>query len=492
MMIEIIATLYLGSLIVLAFYGAVGFVTIYFFCKHWHTKPHIPLIPSNWPNVTIQLPVFNEIYVVKSLIHTILSLKYPQEKLQVQILDDSDDETIQVTTKLVNYYKTKGYDICLIHRKSRKGFKAGALENGLKSATGEYIVIFDADFLPEPDFLIKTLPYLIENPNMCMIQTRWGHLNISSSLTSAQAIAIDKHFVIEQFIRHNANLYPKFNGTAGVWRRACIEESGGWQSDTVCEDLCLSTRAILSGWEFYFLPDVVVPAELPSSILSYKIQQARWAKGSLQCLSKFGLQIFKDKKQTAFARFYALFTMSAYCTHLLLITILLLQLPLTFLNYQVPIWIIGFSFLGLSQPILFIISQISLYSDWKRKLLNFPLLILITVGLAPTYSIAIFQAFSKSNLNFIRTPKSGNNLCGKYLPGKQPTKLWFFEGFLLIYTLASIAIVLWQGKYHAIVLPFICMLGLSYILSTTYFELRTERSKVFRVQNRMKMDDSIF
>ncbi|MCZ7665723.1 MAG: glycosyltransferase [Chloroflexi bacterium] len=295
-----------------------------------------------------------------------------------------------------------------------KGYKAGALSAALPLAQGEFIAIFDADFEPQPDFLQKTIPYFVNEPSLGMIQARWGHLNADQSpLTAAQAIALDKHFAMEQTVRHRANMYPKFNGAGGVWRRTCMEDAGGWQADTVCEDLDLSTRAILKGWQFRFLNDVTAPAELPTSMTAYKSQQARWAKGSTQCLAKFGWQILRDRQHSLRARLYALITMAAYGAHLLLILLLLLQIPLIYGRFHPPAALFTFSLIAIGQPLLFVLAQQTLYPDWLRRLRHFPTLLIIAIGLAPSNSRAILQAIWGREHVFVRTPKIGDQAAGK-------------------------------------------------------------------------------
>ena len=268
-----------------------------------------------------------------------------------------------------------------------------------------------------------------------MVQARWGHLNDQSSpLTAAQAIAIDKHFAMEQYVRHHAKMYPKFNGAGGVWRRSCMEDAGGWEIDTVCEDLCLSTRALLKGWQFRFLNDVVAPAELPTSIHAYKSQQARWAKGSTQCLHKYGRSILQDKQYSLLARWYALMTMSAYNTHLLVLIILFLQLPLIIANYHPPGWLLIFSLFAIGQPMLFLASQFVLHDDWPRRILFFPILMLVALGLAPTIVRAILQAMFGDEHVFERTPKAGNGRLQWAYQFPKDAIIWA-ELFLMLYAM---------------------------------------------------------
>ena len=461
----------------LALYGFLGLYTLILFYRHQgdDTGP-AQCNMAQLPPVTVQLPIFNERYVVERLIRAAAALEYPRELLQIQILDDSIDDTTARVAALVNRYQAGGTNIALLHRPQRDGYKAGALNGGLKVATGEFIVIFDADFEPPPDFLRRTIPHFLEAPELGLIQTRWGHLNASDSLlTAAQALALDKHFVMEQTVRFRAALFPKFNGTAGVWRRSCLEDAGGWQSDTVCEDLCLSTRAVLRGWRFHYLPDVVAPAELPASIMAYKNQQARWAKGSTQCLLKFGGEIWRSAQQRPAARLYALLTMAAYCTSLLLIILLLAQIPLMLLRVELPAALVVLGIAGVGQPLLFVLSQQNLHRDWKRRAWRLPGLLLIAIGLSATITRAVVQAIGGRRHAFVRTPKLGD-AHGKVEADRKGAyqlpfdAIVFVELFLAVYAFTAIVVAVWQGMVGP--LPFLlgCALGFGSVALFTWLE----------------------
>jgi cellulose synthase/poly-beta-1,6-N-acetylglucosamine synthase-like glycosyltransferase len=411
MLTFMVLLLYTTAVVGLAIYGAWGVITLVLYWRHRQgTRPWPGWSnqPQNVPNVTIQLPIFNEKLVVQQLLDAAVQVVYPRTCLEIQVLDDSTDETTAVAEQLAAEYRAQGVNISVRHRLERTGYKAGALAEGTAVAQGEFLAIFDADFLPQPDFLQKTIPYFLQNPQLGMVQTRWGHSNAQQSpLTGAQAIIMDKHFLIEQTVSHRADLYPKFNGTAGVWRRQCIEAVGGWQADTVCEDLCLSTRAVLGGWECHFLPEVVTPGELPASMAAYKSQQARWAKGSWQCLRKFGGQIWRDKQHPLGARLYALVGMSGYLAHPLILLSLLLQIPLLWLGAMPAPWLMGLTLLNLSHPALFVLGQQLAYPDWGRRLRYLPAMMMVTLGLAPTVTRAIVQVFTRGEHPFVRTPKQG-------------------------------------------------------------------------------------
>jgi hypothetical protein len=306
-----------------------------------------------------------------------------------------------------------------------------------------------------------------------MVQTRWGHLNDGRSpLTSAQAIALDKHFAMEQTVRHRANLFPKFNGAGGVWRSACLEDVGGWESDTVCEDLCLSTRAVLRHWDCLFLNEVHSPAELPTTISAYKSQQARWSKGSSQCLLKYGRAITIAHQHTLLARFYALMSMSAYSTNLFLLLLLLLQIPLLLLDFHFSPWMLFFSVAGIGQPLLFVMSQQVLYKDWLWRLRHFPTMVLIAIGLAPNNGRAILQALStRREHTFVRTPKQGNQ-------AQSPVLELNFDWIVLVelglalYAWAGVGLAIQQQNFGPLFFLGLCALAYSYMAALNMREWR--------------------
>ncbi|MFT7587774.1 MAG: cellulose synthase/poly-beta-1,6-N-acetylglucosamine synthase-like glycosyltransferase, partial [Cellvibrionaceae bacterium] len=391
-MINFLLVIYIIALMGLGTFGFLGYITLWYYWLHRNNRPITPPLPNavELPMVTVQLPVFNEQFVIKRLIDAAVGLDYPADKLQIQVVDDSTDATTDIAARLIRQHQRNGVKIEHLHRQNRNGYKAGALDAAIEAATGEYVAIFDADFQPPADFLKNTIPFFVADNNLGMVQTRWGHLNDQTSfLTAAQAMAMDKHFVIEQTVRHRADFFPKFNGTAGIWRRSCVIEVGGWQDETVCEDLCLSTRAILKGWDFTFLPDVVTPGELPTSVSAYKNQQARWAKGSLQCLMKYGWQILTDQTHSLIGRIYALITMSGYLAHPFLIIIILSQIPFMLMGTVLSPKFFLFSLLGLGQPVLFVISQQLVYPDWRYRLRHFPTLMLVSLGLGAMITRAL-------------------------------------------------------------------------------------------------------
>jgi cellulose synthase/poly-beta-1,6-N-acetylglucosamine synthase-like glycosyltransferase len=424
--------------------------------------------------VTVQLPVYNELHVVKRLIDAVAHLDYPHDKLQIQVLDDSTDETTRIAEARVRHYQARGRDIELIHREDRRGFKAGALAQGLESARGDRIAIFDADFCPAPDLLKRAISPLEQDPRLAFVQTRWGHLNADYSvLTQAQTIALDGHFVVEHLARNRNGLLLNFNGTAGVWRREAIEDAGGWQSDTLTEDVDLSFRAQLAGWHALYLPDVVAPAELPPQIAAFRRQQARWATGAAQCLFKLGRPLLRGRlapgplpagvPEGALswpARLEGLLHLSVWIAHpmslvLLLLTPLMLlgRIPMTF-NLTL------FWLMALGPIFAYTISQRRLHRDWKsRMLLYMPVLALMGTGLALSNSIAIVQGLSGRRVPFRRTPKfrledrSGAWASSRYaLPFQWVT---LGELALAAFALASTALALSVG--HTFSVPFLLL-----------------------------------
>lgn len=457
------------SVAALAVYGLLGFVTLWLFLRRHAPESEAHFEGTTYlPKVTVQLPIYNEREVVGRLIAAAVALDYPRERLQIQVLDDATDDTTAIAARVVAHYQAQGHDIVLIHRDHREGYKAGALADGLVKATGELIAVFDADFVPGADFLRRVVRYFADDPQLGLVQARWGHLNGDASrLTAAQAVALDKHFVVEQQVRFSCDYYPKFNGSAGVWRRACIEDAGGWQADTVCEDLCLSTRAVLAGWRFRYAGDVVAPAELPESMLAYKNQQARWAMGSTQCLRKYGHAIITDSARPLPGRLYALLTMSAYATHALLILLLITQLPLLLLGARLPAWLLACSLFGLGQPVLFVVAQAVSYRDWRRRLSALPFLLVIAVGLAPASTLAVFKALRGDTFTFTRTPK-GNG--GSYRLAAD--RLLWAEIALLFYAALTLAVAASTGSAGSIFLPLLCLLGLGYVAAAGIQETR--------------------
>lgn len=411
---------YIVDIIVLFYYGIHCFVMVKLFFKYRRNCESDPerleqLVAKMkvWPKVTIQLPMFNEYYVAERLIDTTMAVRYPKNKLEVQVLDDSTDETTDLVRKKVAFYKKKGYDIKLIHRVNRQGHKAGALKEAQEVAKGEFVAIFDADFMPAPDFLEKTVPYFYEADDIGMVQTRWGHINADYSiLTKGQSLGIDGHFTIEQIARGGSGLWMNFNGTAGIWRKTCIYDAGNWSADTLTEDFDLSYRAELKGWRFKYIVDVVNPAELPATVSAYKSQQFRWCKGSIQTTVKLAPTIFRTNLPWK-VKLEALTHLTNYLVHPLMVINIIATLPVLYFSERlgnVPDAIIGiaavFFSLGTFGPIaMYLVSQKVLYNRWFNRVAWMPVLTMIGTGIAVSNTRAVWQALTGKKSTFIRTPK---------------------------------------------------------------------------------------
>jgi cellulose synthase/poly-beta-1,6-N-acetylglucosamine synthase-like glycosyltransferase len=403
---------YFIVLVLLAGYGMHRYILVYLYYKHKKNRTTDPAAYfERLPRVTVQLPTFNEQYVVERLLDSICKLKYPQEKLDIQVLDDSTDETVEVARNLVERYAALGNPISYHHRVNREGFKAGALAEGLKTAKGEFVAIFDADFTPPEDFLLRTIHHFTDS-KIGMVQTRWTHINRNYSfLTQVEAILLDGHFVLEHSGRARSGVFFNFNGTAGVWRRAAIDEAGGWQHDTLTEDTDLSYRAQLRGWRFIYLQDVECPAELPVEMTAFKTQQARWAKGLIQTGKKILPRVLRSDAPLH-TKIEAWYHLTANLSYPLMIVLSVLMLPAMIIRFYQGWFQILFIDLPLFLASTFSISSFYLVSQrelfpktWQRALLYLPLLMALGVGLTITNTKAVIEALIGKESAFARTPK---------------------------------------------------------------------------------------
>ncbi len=403
---------YFIVLILLASYGAHRYVLVYLYYKHKAKRTIEPASHfAELPRVTIQLPIFNEQFVIDRLLEAISQLDYPSDKLDVQLLDDSTDETIAVAKGLVEYHAARGFPIEYLHRTNREGYKAGALAEGLKAAKGEFVAIFDADFVPPIDFLQKTIHHL-SDPKIGMVQTRWTHINRHYSfLTEVEAILLDGHFVLEHSGRARSDVFFNFNGTAGVWRRTAIEEAGGWQHDTLTEDTDLSYRAQLKGWKFIYLQDVECPAELPVEMTAFKTQQARWAKGLIQTGKKVLPRVLKSD-QPFHVKLEAWFHLTANLSYPLMCVLSVLLLPAMIIRFyqgwfqmlyiDIPLFLAS----TFSISSFYLVSQKELFPrKWPRVFIYLPFLMALGIGLTVTNTIAVLEALVGKKSAFARTPK---------------------------------------------------------------------------------------
>ncbi|HET6862736.1 MAG TPA: glycosyltransferase family 2 protein [Pyrinomonadaceae bacterium] len=408
----IILIAYFAILSTLAVYGAYRIKQVIDFWRYrkFVPRPVARFSPEDLPLITVQLPLFNELYVVERLLKAVTAIDYPREKLEIQVLDDSTDETVKLAEAVVARYAEQGFDIHYIHRSDRTGFKAGALENGNKTAKGELLAIFDADFVPKPDCLRKLVDFFTD-PLVGCAQMRWAHINGNYNLlTKLQTIMLDGHFVVEQTTRNRTGGFFNFNGTAGIWRRKAIEMSGGWQHDTLTEDTDLSFRAQLMGWKFVYLLDEESPAEIPVEINAFKAQQRRWAKGVMQVGLKLYPRIWLAPLPLR-VKLEMFFRLTGNISYPLMIIASFLQFPLLLVRYNQPFY----HLMVLDLPLLFF-SSISVvlfygtavwYLDDKRtpRLLHLPLVMALGIGLAFSNARAVLEALLGVKTEFVRTPK---------------------------------------------------------------------------------------
>ena len=403
---------YLSVLIGLSGYGLHRYFIVYLFLKNRKRAPQPLAHFVQLPVVTVQLPLFNEIYVVERLLKSVSELDYPRELLQIQVLDDSTDETRALAASCVRRLVQRGFDADLLHRSDRTGFKAGALEAGLATARGDFVCILDADFVPQPELLQSTVHFFTD-PEVGMIQTRWGHINRGYSLlTRVQAMFLDGHLLLEQVARSRSGRFFNFNGTAGLWRKSCIAESGGWQHDTLTEDLDLSYRAQLQDWKFVFLNDVVTPAELPVDMNGFKSQQHRWTKGSIQTCKKLLPRIWRSTLPLPI-KLEATAHLTSNFAYLLLACLCLLLHPaaggpqsgwLRVLLFDLPIFLTA----SVSVAVFYICAQRELHPrTWMKEILLLPALIALGVGLSINNARAVLEAVFNHESEFKRTPKYG-------------------------------------------------------------------------------------
>jgi cellulose synthase/poly-beta-1,6-N-acetylglucosamine synthase-like glycosyltransferase len=458
---NVVLLVYFLALTVLFIFGANGFLMVYYYKKYRPVKGHQRASRRRFPKVTVQLPIYNEYYVVERLIKAACALKYPKKHLEIQVLDDSNDETVEVSRRWVQYFCEQGFDIVLLPRSERRGYKAGALREGLAVAKGEFIAIFDADFVPPKDFLRKTLPYFKE-AQVGMVQTRWGHINNDYSLlTRSQAIGLDGHFVVEQAARHRAGFFINFNGTAGVWRKACIEDSGNWQDDTLTEDLDLSYRAQLRGWKFKYLKDTICRSEIPSDIAGVKSQQFRWTKGAIETAKKILPQVWRSRLPLG-VKLQSTVHLTNNLVFPFILIVALLSLPLVLIKnggkdhsfYFAVSSAFVIAFFGSFW--MYLTSQKEAYPDWRRRLWYFPVFMAGSMGLSFNNTRAILLGLFNKRSEFLRTPKYRIESGDDHFAGKRYHRRALFAGIwealLAIYCLITIGVVMYHAEYAA--LPF--------------------------------------
>jgi cellulose synthase/poly-beta-1,6-N-acetylglucosamine synthase-like glycosyltransferase len=403
--------LYFLTLVILAIFGIHRYVMVYLYYRHKDRRALPVPPPSDLPPVTVQLPLYNEMYVVERLLESVCAIDYPKSLLEIQVLDDSTDETQKIARDAVARYREQGFDIHYLHRTDREGFKAGALDAGLKVARGEFILIFDADFIAPEDVLQKTVGHF-QDPGVGMVQVRWGHVNRDYSLlTQVQSVLLDGHFVLEHGGRNRAGRFFNFNGTAGVWRRKAISDAGGWQHDTLTEDLDLSYRAQLKGWRFVFVQDVVSMAEIPVEMNSFKSQQHRWAKGSVQTCRKLLPRILGSDLPLPI-KVEATFHLTANFAYPLMVLLSLLMFPAMIIRYNMGLYemmIVDVPlFLGATMSVcsFYLLSQKEVFgTDWRSRIKYLPAVLSVGIGLSVNNAKAVLEALLGIQSGFSRTPK---------------------------------------------------------------------------------------
>ncbi len=485
------AILYAIAIAVLTLYGA----NMLWLCKRSAGADCLASNPSRvpspdqsfaWPFVTVQLPVFNEPRVIERLIDACVRLDYPRDRFEIQVLDDSTDDTPRLAARSMAAAAPRGVRIAHLRRPNREGYKAGALRYGLTQARGDFIAVFDADFVPRPDFLRRLMPAFADK-RLGAVQARWGHLNQNASLlTRIQAVGLDTHFAVEQLARRRADCFLHFNGTAGVWRRAAIVDAGGWQTDTIAEDLDLSYRAQLAGWSIEFMGDVEVPAELPSTFEGVRTQQFRWTKGSVETARKL-LRTLWTSRESFRRKVQGTLHMTGHLVFPFVLLAGLLHVPMQAAAHgggASAAWLgwmalgsIGFAGFALAQ----IFAQRRLYVDWPRRLGVLPVFMAGAIGMSIRNTIAVVEAFAGISSPFVRTPKFGtiasggrtteNRLRGRRQHGSAALRIAYpLEIVMGIYSTAGVAYLLMTGQWDAVVFQLLFAAGFVLVVTATFRE----------------------
>ncbi len=478
---------------VLAIYGLHRYHLVYLYYRNRRKEPRPLSRFEELPKVTIQLPMYNEQYVARRIIEHCCRIDYPRDRLLIQVLDDSTDETGRIARETVERMRADGHNVVYLHRDDRSGFKAGALDYGMASVEGDFICIFDADFVPEPDILHRTIHYFTD-PKVGMVQARWDHINRDHSmLTRTQAIFLDGHFMIEKTARNRTGRFINFSGTAGLWRRQAIDGAGGWEHDTLTEDLDLSYRAQLVGWKFVFLPDVVSPAELPPEMNAFKQQQFRWTKGGTQTAIKLLPRVLRSKLPL-FVKVEALFHLTGCITYVLMVLLTLMLFPAFYIKLSniglggvasVLIDMGLFLLASCSASTFYLCSQQEIYRDWREKLKYLPFLMSLGIGISLSNTKAVLEVLFGKKSDFIRTPKFGaqssTDRSWRQRAGQLRHKLnWmpYVEFLFGCYVAVCIGVSLLTKNSMRLSLPFLClfMFGYFYVSLSTLMGGRLSRS----------------
>jgi cellulose synthase/poly-beta-1,6-N-acetylglucosamine synthase-like glycosyltransferase len=476
-----VIALYLLVLGVLAVYGFHRGQLLYLYWKHRHQAPRPASKFEDLPVVTVQLPMFNELYVAERLLESVAALDYPKDKLEIQVLDDSTDETTSIAKAKVEELVERGFDATYIHRKDRSGFKAGALEAGLRVARGDYLLVFDADFVPTPS-IIHDLVHHFSDPTVGMVQARWGHLNRDySTLTRVQSMMLDGHFVVEHIARNRSGRFFNFNGTAGIWRKAAIVDAGGWQHDTLTEDMDLSFRAQIRGWRFVYVPDALAPAEVPCEMNSFKSQQFRWAKGSAQTAKKL-LPIVLRAKLPLHVKIEAIFHLTNNFAYLFLVILAMLQLPNMILRQDmarpelllldVPL----FALTSGSIVFFYLTTHRALYGNLWEAARRLPLMMALGIGLSLNNARAVVEGLFGQESEFVRTPKHGVTANDQSWTKKKyrvnKNLFSWLEFGLGVYFVATIVLGTVIGAWASIPFLVLFMIGFLYVGGLSLYQAR--------------------
>ena len=481
--IQFVFELFIVSAVIITAYTCNFYYLAYLSSRQKDSEP----TATNWtPSVTIHLPIYNEKYVAKRLVDAVCALDYPLEKMRIMVLDDSDDDTVQVIEKAVAQYSRRGFQIEHVRRGTRHGYKAGALKHAMTTTNTDLVAIFDADFIPPEWFLRRAIPHFGKD-NIGMVQCRWGHVNENySALTQAQALSLDIHFLIEQKAKSNSHLFMNFNGTAGIWRRSCIENSGGWHVATLVEDLDLSYRAQMKGWKCVFLPDIVVNAELPVQMNAAKRQQFRWAKGSIQCAIKLLADIMMRRHVAIEAKIQAFIQLTRHIVYPLIL-VQFLALPIL-LAAQINLYVVSLvpaltiaTYLAMGPGAFVVIIQRMYGQSWKSKAKILPALLVYNAGMSVNNTVAVFDAVLGKKSEFLRTPKYGiitknDDWRDKAynLPFTQTTLLEIFFG---VYGVMAVFAAIFSS--NPVFVPIIALqtIGFFYIASMSLSHTRFKRDK---------------
>ena len=493
---DVFMAVYTVMLVLVSMYGLHRYALVYLYYRHRRHAPKQAGEFAELPTVTIQLPMYNERAVARRIIESTCEIDYPREKLQIQVLDDSTDDTVEIAAKAVRDMQARGFDIEYIHRDNREGFKAGALTHGLATAKGEFVTIFDADFIPARDILQRSIHYFTD-PKVCVVQARWDHLNRTDSLlTRTQAIYLDGHFIVEHIARNRSERFMSFNGTAGTWRKSAIADAGGWQHDTLTEDLDLSYRAQLKGWKFVFLPELLAPAELPPEMNAFKAQQHRWTKGGAQTTLKLLPRVLFSRSPLK-VKIEAFFHLTGFTMHLYMCILILMLFPAMVIRHNISAsggegaWrsifdIAVFALATISANVFYIAGQLRTRGSFIEASKYMPLMMAVGVGMCISNAKAVLEAFCGQKSDFIRTPKYGDQqLAVEMNPRKKKTR-WvpYVEFAMGLYMTGCLVWSLIGGK-ALITAPFLVIFafGFFYVSSLSFLAERMVKQAKERPQS---------